>query len=150
VQIASVTSVLIIDDHPFVIQGCRRILEDAGIESIVCASNLLNGYMLYRQNRPDVIVLDLALGGDALAGLSLVRRIRADDPRIRIIVMSMYDDASIAECCLNGGASGYLVKDACSAELVKAVRGDPAAAPVASAGTAKITPCQSPGTANRR
>jgi hypothetical protein len=42
-----VTFVLLIDDHPFAIQGCRRILEDAGIESIACASNLVSGYALY-------------------------------------------------------------------------------------------------------
>jgi two-component system, NarL family, invasion response regulator UvrY len=144
VQIIPVTSVLIIDDHPFVIQGCRCILEDAGIRSIVCASNLASGYALYQQNRPDVVMLDLAFAGDALAGLSLVRQIRADDQHTRIIVLSMHDDAAVVECCLKAGASAYVVKDACFAELVKAVRGDPAALPFVGAGSAKMEPCHSP------
>jgi two-component system, NarL family, invasion response regulator UvrY len=149
VQIISVTSVLIINDHPVVIQGCRCILEDAGIKSILCASNLVSGYMLYRQSRPDFVLLGLAFAGDALAGLSLVRRIRADDRRTRIVVLSMHDDGAIVDFCLKGGASAYLVKDGCFAELVKAVRGDPAALPFVPACSAKIVPGQSPGTANR-
>lgn len=118
------TSVLIIDDHPFVIQGCRRLLEGAGVESILSASNSVSGYTLYQQNRPDVVVVDLSFGNDALAGLSLVRRIRADDLDTRVIVFSMHDDSAIVRHCLKAGASGYVTKDACSADLVDAVQGN--------------------------
>lgn len=118
------TSVLIVDDHPFVVQGCRRLLEVAGVESILSANSSESGYALYVKHRPDVVVLDLSFEGDALAGLSLLRRIRADDPRTRVIVFSMHDDPAIIQRCLKSGASGYVVKDACSTELVEAVRGD--------------------------
>jgi DNA-binding NarL/FixJ family response regulator len=118
------TSVLIIDDHPVVIQGCQRLLEVAGIESVLAASNIVSGYALYRQHRPDVVVVDLSFRDDALAGLSLVRQIRADDPQTRVIVFSMHDDPVIVQHCLNGGASSYVVKDTCSREFLKAVQGD--------------------------
>jgi two-component system, NarL family, invasion response regulator UvrY len=120
----SVTSVLIIDDHPFVIQGCKRILEVAGINLVFSAADVANGYALYQQKRPDLVVVDLSFGGDALAGLSLVRRIRADDPTTRVIVFSMHDDPAIVQHCLSAGASDYVVKDACSTAFLKAVQRD--------------------------
>ncbi len=123
------TSVLIIDDHPFIVQGCRRILEDAGIQLILSATNPVTGYALYQQSRPDAVVVDLSFGNDALAGLSVIRHIRADDLQTRVIVFSMHDDPAIVERCLKEGASGYVIKDACSVELVKAVQGNLEALP---------------------
>jgi len=143
------TSVLIIDDHPFAMQGCRRILADAGIEPILAAEDLENGYALYQQNRPDVVMVDLAFAGDRLAGLSLVRRIRAHDVKTRVIVFSMHDDPTIVARSLKAGASGYVLKDTCSTELVKAVRGSSnAMAVVASDLTIKTIPCQFGGAGN--
>jgi two-component system, NarL family, invasion response regulator UvrY len=139
------TSVLIVDDHPFVIQGCRHLLEAVGVESILSANNSVTGYAVYQQNRPDVVVVDLSFGDDALAGLSLVRRIRSDDLQTRIIVVSMHDDPAIMQHCLKEGASGYVVKDACAMEFVKAVQGDSDALPFVEADRApEIAACQSP------
>lgn len=124
------TSVLIIDDHPLVRQGCRRLLEGAGAEPIFCVDDFVSGYALLREDQPDVVVLDLSFGDGSLAGLSLVRRIRADGLETRVIVFSMHDDRKIVERCLNAGASAYLVKDAPPAELVKAVLGTSTASPL--------------------
>ena len=55
------TSVLVVDDHPVVLQGCRRILEDGGITTIFEASNVATGYELFCSHRPDVVVIDLFL-----------------------------------------------------------------------------------------
>ena len=55
------TKILVIDDHPIVLQGCRRVLEDAGIEDITLASNLIEGFRSYRSDKPDVIIVDLAI-----------------------------------------------------------------------------------------
>lgn len=70
----SMTSVLIVDDHPVVLQGCRRILEDAGITAILEASDTTTAYDLFRDHRPDVAVIDLSMRNDDLRGLSLIRR----------------------------------------------------------------------------
>jgi two-component system invasion response regulator UvrY len=78
------TSVLIVDDHPVVLQGCRRILEDAGITLVFEASDTATGYELFRNHRPDVGVIDLSIRDDGLGGMSLVRRINVDDPRFGI------------------------------------------------------------------
>ena len=53
--------VLVIDDHPIVLQGCRQLLEDAGVEQIVQAESLADGFRLYRTQKPDVIIVDLAM-----------------------------------------------------------------------------------------
>jgi two-component system invasion response regulator UvrY len=114
------SSVLIIDDHPIVLQGCRRILEDAGVETVLDARDITSGYRLYRRHNPEVVIIDLSLQGDGLAGLPLVRRIRTHDPRTRILVFSMHSDPIIVTRVLEAGATGYVLKDTSSDELVKA------------------------------
>ena len=116
------TSVLIIDDHPIVLQGCRRVLEDAGIEPVLAASDLVAGYRLYLRHKPDVAIVDLAIQGKGLGGLELIRRIRAHDTGAHILVLSMHNDAMIVARSLEAGASGYVLKDTSSEELVKAVQ----------------------------
>ena len=116
------TSVLIIDDHPIVLQGCRRVLEDAGIGPVLTASDLVSGYRLWRRHTPDVAVIDLAIHGKGLGGIDLIRRIRAHKPRARVLVLSMHNDAMIVSRCLEAGATGYVLKDTSSEQLVKAVQ----------------------------
>jgi two-component system, NarL family, invasion response regulator UvrY len=64
-------SVLVIDDHPIALQGCRRVLEDAGIAPIFCATDLEAAYRLLLTHRPDVAIVDIAFAGDSLGGLGL-------------------------------------------------------------------------------
>jgi DNA-binding NarL/FixJ family response regulator len=112
------TSVLIIDDHPIVLQGCRRMLEDAGVNTVLEARDAASGYRLYRRHHPDVVIIDLAMQGGGLGGLDVIRRMRAHDPRSRILVFSMHSDPIIAARALEAGATGYVLKD--SNELMKA------------------------------
>jgi two-component system invasion response regulator UvrY len=112
------TSVLIIDDHPIVLQGCRRMLEDAGVKTVLEARDATSGYRLYRRHHPDVVIVDLAMQGGGLRGLEVIRRMRSHDPRSRILVFSMHGDPIIAARALEAGATGYVLKD--SNELMKA------------------------------
>jgi len=114
------TSVLIIDDHPIVLQGCRRMLEDAGVAAVLEARNAASGYRLYRRHHPQVVIIDLAMDGSGLAGLPLIRRINAHDPRARILVFSMHSDPVIVSRALEAGATGYVLKDTSSADLMEA------------------------------
>ena len=114
------TGVLIIDDHPIVLQGCRRVLEDAGVETVLEARDLKSGYRLYRRHRPGVVIVDLGMEGSGLGGLTLIRRIRAHEPLARILVFSMHSDPIIVARALEAGATGYVLKDTSSAELLKA------------------------------
>ena len=114
------TSVLVIDDHPIVLQGCSRLLQDAGVERVLEASTVLSGYRLFLREKPDVVVVDLSLHGNGLSGLMLVRRLRAQNARIPILVFSMHGDPVIASRALEAGATGYVLKDTASGELLEA------------------------------
>src|SRR5215469_13600562 len=114
------TSVLIIDDHPIVLQGLRRVLEDAGVKLVLEARDVTSGYRLFRRNRPDVIIVDLGMQGSVLGGLDLIRRMRSHEPCTCILVFSMHNDPTIVARALEAGATGYLLKDTSSDELMKA------------------------------
>ena len=113
------TTVLVIDDHPIVLQGCRRMLEDAGTSTVLEARDAVSGYKLYRRHHPDVVIVDLAMQGSGLGGLELVRRINAHDPAARVLVFSMHSDPIIVARALQAGAIGYVLKDTSPAELMK-------------------------------
>jgi two-component system, NarL family, invasion response regulator UvrY len=112
------TRVLIIDDHPIVLQGCRRMLEDAGIKTVLEARDATSGYRLYLRHHPDVVIVDLGMQEGGLGGLEVIRRMRSHDPRSRILVFSMHSDPIIVARALEAGATGYVLKD--SDELMKA------------------------------
>jgi two-component system, NarL family, invasion response regulator UvrY len=114
------TSVLVIDDHPIVLQGCRRMLEGAGIAAVLEARDAPSGYRLYRRHRPEVVIVDLAIQGNGLGGLELIRRMAAHNPRVRILVFSMHSDPIIVARALEAGANGYVLKDSSSEDLMKA------------------------------
>ncbi len=116
------TKVLVIDDHPLVLQGCSRVLEDAGITDVTLCLNPVEGFRAYRQSRPDLIIVDLAMSNGLLVGLSFVRRLRVHDKRTPILVLSMHDDSMIASQALRLGANGYVLKDTSSADLMKAIQ----------------------------
>jgi len=116
------TSVLVIDDHPIVRQGCRRMLEDLGVARIFEASDAASGYKLCRRHRPDVVIVDLAMQENGLGGLPLIRRMRTHDPHLRVIVFSMHGDPIIVARALEAGASGYVLKDTSSEDFLKAFR----------------------------
>jgi two-component system invasion response regulator UvrY len=113
------TTVLVIDDHPIVLQGCRRMLEDAGTSTVLEARDAVSGYKLYRRHHPDVVIVDLAMQVSGLGGLELVRRINAHDPAARVLVFSMHSDPIIVARALQAGAIGYVLKDTSPAELMK-------------------------------
>jgi DNA-binding NarL/FixJ family response regulator len=119
------TRVLLIDDHPLVLQGCQRVLEDAGVTEVIEATSAAAGYRLYRRRHPDVVIVDLALqrkglGGLGLNGLDLIRRLRTDNSRTPILVLSMYGDPVIVRRAMEAGATGYLLKDSPPENLLEA------------------------------
>jgi two-component system invasion response regulator UvrY len=114
------TRVLVIDDHPIVLQGCRQLLEDAGIKQIIQAQSLADGFRLYRAHKPDLIIVDLAMRTGALGGLSFIRRLRLHDPGTPILVFTMHSDPVIVSRALEVGATGYVLKDTSSDEVLKA------------------------------
>ena len=116
------TSVLVIDDHPIVLHGCRRLLEDAGVPSVLEAGDVAAGYELFCRHRPDVVIVDVAMGENGLEGLSLIQRIHSHDPQAHILVLSMYRDPIIVAHALKAGANGFILKDTATEDLLNAIQ----------------------------
>jgi two-component system invasion response regulator UvrY len=116
-----VTRVLVIDDHPIVLEGCRQLLQNAGIGDVLVANSVATGYRAFRRHNPDVVIIDLALEDRSLAGLDFIRRLGSANDKVGILVFSMYGDPIIVSRALQAGASGYLVKDHAADRLVEAV-----------------------------
>ena len=114
------TTVLIVDDHPIVLQGCRRMLQSVGASKIIEARDTALGYQLFSDHSPDVVIVDLGLQDNGLGGLELIRRIRADDLNVRILVFSMHSDPVIVARALQAGATGYVVKDTSPEAIMEA------------------------------
>lgn len=114
------TRVLVVDDHPIVLQGCRRMLHDAGINDVLEARDPETGYRLYCSHTPEVVVVDLGMQDKGLSGLELIRRIRGHDAHVRILVFSMHSDPVIVARALQAGATGYVVKDTSAEKFIEA------------------------------
>jgi DNA-binding NarL/FixJ family response regulator len=113
--------VLLVDDHPVVREGLHGMLSaDPGTEVVGEAASGEEAVALARACRPDVVLMDLRMpGGD---GVEAIRRITAELPSIRIMVLTTYDtDADILRA-VEAGASGYLLKDTPRAVLADAIR----------------------------
>jgi DNA-binding NarL/FixJ family response regulator len=111
--------VLIVDDHPIVRAGLRRLLAtEPGIE-IREATDSRQALSLYREQRPTLVILDLNLPG--LGGLEALGRLKATDPEARILVLSMHDDETHVTRALQAGAIGYVTKNAPPEELREAI-----------------------------
>jgi two-component system, NarL family, invasion response regulator UvrY len=120
-QAAQEISVILVDDHPVVRDGYRRLLEqEPNIKVIAEADCGEAGYDLYRQHSPDVIVLDLNMPG--IGGLESMRRIKAFDEKAHILVFSMHSNEIMIQRALEAGALGYLTKQSGMGQMVQAVQ----------------------------
>lgn len=116
-----VQRVLLVDDHAVVRSGLALILAHTDGFSICGeASNAEQARQLAENLQPDIVVLDLLLGG--IDGLPLVAAIRDLCPRTRILIFSMQDEMIYARRALLAGAQGYLTKSADSATVLQALR----------------------------
>jgi len=112
--------ILIVDDHAVVRQGVQRLIAAALEATILEAASGREALALFRQQRPDLVILDLNLAG--LSGLELIKRLMLDDPKARILVFSMHTEPIYAARALGMGARGYVSKSAPAEELLTAVR----------------------------
>src|SRR6201994_5016592 len=114
------TKVLIVDDHPVVVSGCRSLFASDASVRIEEAGDARTGYRAFMQKRPDLTVIDIRLPD--VSGFELMRRIRKDDPDARIIMFSMNDDPAFVIRAVEMGAQGYISKGDDPRLFVKAVR----------------------------
>lgn len=113
--------ILVVDDHPIVRLGIRGMIDrDAGLEVCAEADTADAAAQLAGDLRPDLAIVDLSMGRGA--SLDLVRKLRESAPGMRVLVLSMHDEALFAERVLRAGASGYIMKQQAIDGLMDAVR----------------------------
>jgi DNA-binding NarL/FixJ family response regulator len=112
--------VLIADDHAIVRAGLRTLITaEPGMELVGEATGGEEAVVLARTLNPDVAVLDLSMPD--LDGLEATRRIKLDQPGVRILILTVHEDEALLREAIRSGASGYIIKHAAEAELVSAI-----------------------------
>nr|USU33544.1 response regulator transcription factor [Methylobacterium sp. OTU13CASTA1] len=113
-------AILLVDDHPIVREGYRRLLErQPGYRVVAEAETAAEAYRAYKASRPTLVIMDLALPGPS--GLEAVRHIRQWDSRARMLVFTMHQGAAFALKAFEAGASGYVTKSSAPEELIRSV-----------------------------
>ena len=111
--------ILVVDDHPIVRAGLRRLLAAEGDPEIAEAATGKEALTLARARRPDLVILDLNLPG--VGGFDLIARLVREKPPPRILVLSMHDDPVFAMRALEAGADGYVSKNAPPSQILEAM-----------------------------
>lgn len=117
----SVIRVLLADDHPVLREGLAGLLrEQPGFEVVGQAGDGQAAIDMARELRPDVVVMDVTM--PRLNGIEATRRITAEMPDIRVIGLSMHEQADVARAFQEAGAAEYLLKDSASETLIETIR----------------------------
>jgi DNA-binding NarL/FixJ family response regulator len=112
--------ILLVDDHEIVRNGLRNLLMSVPGTRITEAATGRDALVRLRQDRPDLVLLDLNLPG--IGGLELLRRMLVEDKAAQILVLSMHAEPLYAARAMELGARGYLSKNASADEVLAAVR----------------------------
>ena len=113
-------TIMLVDDHAVVREGYRAVLQkQPGLKVVAEAGDGAEAYRLYKQAQPDLVVMDLAMTG--ISGIEGIRRIRQWDPKARILVFTMHQNAGFALQAIRAGARGYVTKMSPPDALVRAV-----------------------------
>lgn len=114
-------NVVIVDDHKLVRNGIKRILENAqGIKIIGEASTGEEAIQIIKQLKPHVVLMDIKMPG--LGGIETTRKLVRQDPDLKIIIVTAYENDVFPVRMFNAGAHGYLTKGASEDEMVRAIR----------------------------
>lgn len=113
--------IVLADDHAIVREGLKRIIGDVG--DFTVAGEAADGTQVMQVVRAtdfDVLVLDLSMPGRS--GMELIKLVKAEKPKLRILVLSMHQETQYAVRAIKSGASGYLTKESAPALLEQAIR----------------------------
>ncbi|MBA7596839.1 Transcriptional regulatory protein DegU [subsurface metagenome] len=112
--------VLLVDDHPVVRHGLRRMLElEKDMEVVAEAADGEQALDEIGTVSPDIVLLDIRIPG--MGGIETIRQIREHHPETNVVVLTMYGDQYLSQA-IEAGAVGYLVKDVGNEELIQAIR----------------------------
>jgi DNA-binding NarL/FixJ family response regulator len=133
----TVIRVVVADDHHAYRQGLARLLRAHGIDVVAEAANGDAAMRAVRETAPDIVVMDLRMPG--LSGLEATRRLAAEAPGTRVIVLSVSAGEDDVSDALEAGAHGYVLKDGPLEQVLGAIRS-------AATGLSLVIPAQRPFT----
>ena len=114
------TDLLIVDDHEIVRAGIKRLFEHTPNLNIVAdLSSGEEAYQFLQKNTVDMIIMDVSMPGKG--GIETTNQIKKRYPKIKILMLSMHDNAMIIEKAMKAGADGYILKNDLSDDLLNAV-----------------------------
>jgi DNA-binding NarL/FixJ family response regulator len=113
--------VVVVEDHPVLCDGLKQLINSQpDLACVGVADDIPGAKRLVEECKPDLMILDLRLkGGD---GLDFIKTLRVECPQVKVLVLSQYDELVFAERSLRAGASGYIMKEKTTDEVLKAVR----------------------------
>jgi two-component system nitrate/nitrite response regulator NarL len=113
--------IVLVDDHALVLEGiCARLSEEEDIEIVAQAGNGLDALAVVKASQPAVVLMDISM--PVMDGIEAVERLAQDHPDVRVLILSMHNNPEYILRLMRTGASGYVLKDAPSKELVSAIR----------------------------
>ena len=113
--------IILVDDHPIVREGIRRIIDDTvGINISAEASTGQEALDLIWKEKYDLVILDISMPGKN--GLQTLKEIKKYDAKLPVLMLSMHAEEQYAMRAIKAGASGYLTKESASDQLVSAIR----------------------------
>jgi len=107
---------MLVDDHPLFLEGLQNLLQAHGVEVAGTAGNGKQALIQARKLKPDVILMDIAM--PVCSGLDAIRPIKEEMPRVKIVMLTSFDDNEDLFEAVKRGASGYLLKNLNAGELV--------------------------------
>lgn len=112
---------MLVDDHAILRAGLANLLNcEPGLQVVAVADDGETALTLWREHRPDVMLLDINLGG--MDGIETVRHLRVEFPGARVLMLTSSEAEEDIRHALEAGASGYVTKNVRRAELVEAIR----------------------------
>jgi DNA-binding NarL/FixJ family response regulator len=113
--------VLIADDHPLILAGIKRALEEDDQFEVVAEARVGSQVLpLVSQTKPDLALLDLRM--PEMDGLTCLDRIRKEHPKVKVVILSVSTDPEVVQTVLNHGAAAYVVKSVNPIDLSSALR----------------------------
>ena len=115
------TKIIIIDDHQLFREGVKRILDfEETFEVVAEGDDGTDGLKLYRENLPDVVLMDINMPGKN--GVEATADLLVEFPEAKVIMLSIHDDESYVTHALKSGALGYMLKEMDADEIVEAIK----------------------------